>query len=518
MPNRRKIDDALGTKIRDLAERGLNTRAISIEVGLARDTVKKFCIENSIVTVVRKKINHLDREKQFVEYLGQCGCLKDGQKKFRIGYVDAVRLAKENGYEHLLRDRAAAARDRAITNEEVKLRTPDGTEYLRQSGDRYLFKCLKTGKEYEKVVGKIWQGSPFGKSGHVTEESEYIERIRVLGYTLEPGTFSGLKKPVVVYCAKGHKRQMSRAAWIFKLGCPDCGYNGVSGAELDLGAFIKTLDPDTGKFYFPSDGKAGRRKEIDILSEAKKIGFEYCGLYWHNEDSLHPRPSSYHKDKMEKAGGLGYRLITIFEDEWLKRGDMVRDYIRSVFGVFDKTIGARECELREIAPDLGGLFYDVNHIQGASQSSLVYFGLFDGDDLLGVISGGRHPRNLQEMEKVLILDRLCFKRGVRVHGGASRLFKALVDWARSSGYDQILSWSDNRYSEGAVYEKLGFILDGDLPPDYSYVKGGKRYSKQSLKKTAEERASGKTETELRTEQGYSRIWDCGKKRWIFGIF
>ena len=104
MSNKRKIDTELGSRIKELAERGLNTRAISTEVGLARDTVKKYCLENSIITVVRKKLDHLDREKQFVEFLGQCRCLKDGQKKFKIGYEDAVRLAKENGYEHLLRN------------------------------------------------------------------------------------------------------------------------------------------------------------------------------------------------------------------------------------------------------------------------------------------------------------------------------------------------------------------------------------------------------------------------------
>ena len=518
MSNKRKIDTELGSRIKELAERGLNTRAISTEVGLARDTVKKYCLENSIITVVRKKLDHLDREKQFVEFLGQCRCLKDGQKKFKIGYEDAVRLAKENGYEHLLRNRKEAAQDKVLSNEEVKAKIPDGSVFLRRENSRYRFKCSKTGKEFNKVTGKITQGSPFGKCGHINEESEYVERLGVINYTLEPGTFSGLKKPVIVRCPKGHVRKMSRARLVFQLGCPECGNNGTSKAEVGLKDFIKSLDPEAEKFFFPLTGKVGRPPEIDVLSKTHKVGFEYCGLYWHNEDSLQAKPSFYHGDKMKNANTLGYRLITIFEDEWITRGEVVRDYIKSVFGVFEHSIGARECELREIASDLGDLFYNENHIQGASRTTLVYFGLFMGDKLVGVISGGRHPRNLPEMENVLILDRMCFKRGYQVHGGASRLFKALVDWARSKGYKQVLSWSDNRYSEGNVYKKLGFTLDGELSADYSYVKNGKRYSKQSLKKTEDEKLSGKTETELRNEQGYHRMWDCGKKRWIFGIF
>jgi hypothetical protein len=35
-----------------------------------------------------------------------------------------------------------------------------------------------------------------------------------------------------------------------------------------------------------------------------------------------------------------------------------------------------------------------------------------------------------------------------------------------------------------------------------------------LKKTPEERLINKTEKELRQEQGFYRIWDCGKKRWV----
>ena len=41
------------------------------------------------------------------------------------------------------------------------------------------------------------------------------------------------------------------------------------------------------------------------------------------------------------------------------------------------------------------------------------------------------------------------------------------------------------------------------------------FSKQSLKKNEEERESKKSEHEIRLEQGYLRVYDCGKKRWRF---
>jgi hypothetical protein len=87
------------------------------------------------------------------------------------------------------------------------------------------------------------------------------------------------------------------------------------------------------------------------------------------------------------------------------------------------------------------------------------------------------------------------------------------------GYEKIVSWSDNRWSEGKVYEALGFYLEEELGPDYSYVKDRQRISKQSCQKKHlfKKGAVGDTELEMAKSLGYSRIWDCGKKRWVLDI-
>ena len=66
-----------------------------------------------------------------------------------------------------------------------------------------------------------------------------------------------------------------------------------------------------------------------------------------------------------------------------------------------------------------------------------------------------------------------------------------------------------------LYNKLGFINEESLPPDYSYFKDGIIYSKQSKKKNDIDRLTGLTERELRTKEGYCRIYDCGKIRFIY---
>lgn len=70
---------------------------------------------------------------------------------------------------------------------------------------------------------------------------------------------------------------------------------------------------------------------------------------------------------------------------------------------------------------------------------------------------------------------------------------------------------------GDVYKKIGMIKDGEIDPDYYWVKGRKRYHKSGLRKTEEEKLSGKTEKELREEQDYFRIYDLGKIRWVMEI-
>jgi len=282
--------------------------------------------------------------------------------------------------------------------------------------------------------------------------------------------------------------------------------------EKEIAGWLAGLGTKTQKIRI---GKGKQKKEIDVYLPDYKLGIEYCGLYWHNEDNG-KKGRTYHFDKMRLAESYGIRLITIFEDEWVHRKDQVKNFLMSVIGLSDVRVPARKCELLSVLPEDSKAFFEKYHIQGSARLSVVHFGLSYSGELIGVISAGRHHRQGHSNE--LVLDRLCFKSGVTVQGGASRLFKALVGWARSQRSVKIVSWSDNRISQGKVYEKMGFVLDGELGPDYSYVNISnphRRYSKQSLKKKGSERAGMLTERELREAEGYSRIWDCGKKRWAY---
>jgi hypothetical protein len=93
-------------------------------------------------------------------------------------------------------------------------------------------------------------------------------------------------------------------------------------------------------------------------------------------------------------------------------------------------------------------------------------------------------------------------------------------WKRVSQkflHSTIISFSDNRLHSGNVYQKMGFVNDRDIPPDYYWYKNGKRHHKSTLRKTDKEKTTGLTETQLRQQQGYRKLYDLGKKRWIVNL-
>lgn len=269
-------------------------------------------------------------------------------------------------------------------------------------------------------------------------------------------------------------------------------------------------------YKFNNDFSVLENKELDIYDANEKLALEFCGIFWHTEGSLSPKYRPYHHDKWKRCRDKGIQLLTIFDDEWREKNSICKSMILSKLGIFETRIQARKCATKIISKKEMEAFCELYHIQGANKLSEVCFGLFHKEDLVGVIDMGRHHRRKDKDSAVL--TRLCFKTGVQVIGGSGKLFKICVDWCRDNGKKKIISWSDNRYSDGSVYERLGFKKECELPPDYQYVNMNNpkiRISKQSQSKKQSMCPPEMTELEWANSRGLSRIWDCGKTRWEF---
>jgi len=320
------------------------------------------------------------------------------------------------------------------------------------------------------------------------------------GYTLT-SEYTGYHSHMTFTCHSCSKSFSSSYDNFFCKGS-ECRYCTSSKEEKQILSFITSVY--TGQVIV-RDRSVINPLELDILLPNLGLAIEYCGLYWHSEQT--GKKKLYHLGKLKACQAANIRLITIFEDEWRDRRSQVEGYISSIIGT-NKRVYARATTISVIARAEASKFLDDNHIQGSPAAIRHAFGLTLGGELIGVMTlAGNHRQG----EKYMVLNRMCFKSGTTIVGGASKLFSMAKNYSDSD----IVTFADLRWTEGKVYQSLGFSADLILGADYSYTSKSMRKSKQSMKKTAEERLQNKSERELRQEAGWYRIWDCGKIRFRY---
>ena len=192
-------------------------------------------------------------------------------------------------------------------------------------------------------------------------------------------------------------------------------------------------------------------KEIDIFIPSHNIAIEYCGLYWHSESANKRNNKSYHNDKRLSCKNKDIILITIFEDEWSKKQEIVKSRIKHALKLNSHNkIYARTCKIKVIGTKEAKFFFDSNHIQG-HKNAYLYIGLFDSSDsLISVMSFGK-SRYDKKMQWEMI--RFSSILNTNVVGAGSKLFSYFV---KNYQPESIVSYSDNRWGSGNFYKSLGF--------------------------------------------------------------
>ena len=359
-------------------------------------------------------------------------------------------------------------------------------------------------------------------AGNKRFEYEYVKSVfDERGYTLVSTDYTNNRTSLEYICPEGHNGSTTFHRFLNKNHeCPLCtGY--TSAAEREIYEYVCDLVGSDNVIH--NDRDFISPQELDIYIPDKNLAIEYCGLYWHSEVSG-GKSKDYHYRKMAAVNDKGVRLITVFEDEYKDRPKQVLSRIQNALGVGLKRIYARKCEVRELFNREDIKFLQEHHLQGKS-GARKRWGLFYEDELVSVMSVGTmsrtHAAKIKNNPdaKVLELKRFAHKTGCTVIGGASRLFKRVKEYAIEEGFTHIKSYCDMRYGNhsNAVYEKLGFELLCFTKWTPHYVKYGKRYRNQGLRKTPEERLTGKTEWELRKEQGYDRVYDVGHRTYLYTL-
>lgn len=254
--------------------------------------------------------------------------------------------------------------------------------------------------------------------------------------------------------------------------------------------------------------------ELDIFVPRLRFAVEFNGNYWHSESCLGKSAKMKHRNKTDLCLSKGIRLLHVFEHQWDERKMQIMNLIKSILGINANRIAARKCL---VTYDKASYFINDNHIQGDCPS-IRYFNLVHDRQIIASMTASNHHRQNTD-KKTVVLSRLCFLDNTTVQGGSSKLFSKFVAWAREQKYERIISWSDNCLTNGDIYRVLGFDLDREYGPDYFYwdIKAHRYHSKQSQQKRATNCPPGITEREWAMQRNLYRIWDAGKKTWVYNL-
>jgi very-short-patch-repair endonuclease len=242
--------------------------------------------------------------------------------------------------------------------------------------------------------------------------------------------------------------------------------------------------------------------ELDIFIPSKNLAIEVNGIYWHSE--LQGKDRHYHLNKTLRCEEQGIRLLQFWDVEVEQKLDLVESMILACCGIHQHKLGARQCQLQEINTQEEKQFLEENHIQDYTPSSLCLGLIFDSK--LQSCMSFKKSRFNQDFDWELL--RFCSRKFTQIIGGASRLFSN-----RPSG--SCISYANRRYSQGSIYQQLGFEFLHCSSPSYYYTKNFNvlesriKYQKHKLPKLLESFDQTLSEWENMKMNGYDRVWDCG---------
>lgn len=342
-------------------------------------------------------------------------------------------------------------------------------------------------------------------------------------YDYSETAYMGARKKLAIRCPKhGVFEQLAGHHLGRGQGCPQCSHH-QSKPEQDIADFLSLFTTVVQR-----DRSIIGPKELDIYLPEHNLAIEYCGMYWHTHKDRDDEKKNKrrHIEKHLLCAAKGIRLITIYETEWLERPQTIKRLLRAATGNLRGRLMARKCELRSVSNAEARAFYDIYHPQGGNGHG-VHYGLFWCDKLVACMrfTLGSNDRGAAAKDRQWTLSRYATR--VSVVGAASRLFKTFV---KEYDPDTVKSFSDNRLFSGGMYGQLGFTLEEEVGADYQVwspkigLRPKSHYQRRHIPKRLIEHSFNSSfdpDSDLRTEgemtyaMGAGRIYDCGKKRWLW---
>lgn len=203
-----------------------------------------------------------------------------------------------------------------------------------------------------------------------------------------------------------------------------------------------------------------RPYELDIVLPSIKIAIEICGLYWHSDQHVEPL---YHYKKCKLTNDIGYKLLTIFEDEVLFNYNYILQTILSncnLLPIIDKkTITISKCFNRTSA-----------YCNDVEIAFLEYI----------------------DSETITIVDYMIYNNDIDL---LSVLLASLIDEFNNCQLNVII---DKTTKDERLFIDLGFNVIETFEPQFKFVYGNKRYTESQL------------DSFYMNPNRIYKIYDCGK--------
>ncbi len=387
-----------------------------------------------------------------------------------------------------------------LASEGYSLETPL-KEYLY--GNKFVEYTCPNGHS-GKVSYKQWKNSR-GRC-QKCEEEKRLQRIYKLADYYEHEIVGIEGKYIKYKCRYGHENKTLLSNYYQGHDCKYCDFEGKSTKpELEIKEFLNSISIYN---IISNNREIISPYEIDIFLPDYNLAIEYDGYPYHTE-KFKPDKNA-HLKKTILCENQGLQLIHIFYDEWLYKKEIVESRLKHILGKAEKTIYARNCFIKEVDNNIAENFCETYHIQ-SYQPAKVKIGLFYEDELVSIMTFGK--QSLAKGNKNFKSDdweisRFCSK--YNVIGAAGKL---LSYFKKNYKWDKIITFADRRWSNGRLYENLGFSFVDYTKPNYWYINMNSndfrrehrfKYRKDKIKHLGEG-----TEKEIMNSLEYSRIWDCG---------
>lgn len=255
--------------------------------------------------------------------------------------------------------------------------------------------------------------------------------------------------------------------------------------------------------------------ELDIYIPDMNVAIEFDGLKYHSVSRIeedNKESKMYHLNKTLLCREKGVKLFHIFENEWLDKNkkEIWKSVIKNALNIHDKVIYARQCRVQQVSNKVKKEFLEKNHLQGNCQSS-INLGLFYKEELVSLMTFGKSRFNKNVDFELL---RFCSKIGYQIRFAASKLLKT---FERKNKEKSLISYANQRWSNGELYSKLGFVKsDCECEPSYFYFNLKdkvllSRYScqKHLIRDKLELFDNRLSESENMFNNNYYKIYDCG---------